>query len=329
MAAPEKRYEMLWDCPACGARKLLGLTHRHCPGCGSPQDSSKRYFPSDGERVAVEDHPYAGADKRCGHCGSAWSAKTAFCGGCGAGLDDSAAVALIRDPADPPGAAASKPAPARVPSARGASKAGWAVVGLAAAAIGVFYFSKRAATVTVSGHSWRREVQVERFGPVEREDWCGEMASGAYKIERRRERRSTRSVPDGQECRVVKRDLGDGTFKEEQECSPKTKEVAVYDERCSYAVNAWAQGRAETAAGQALEPAPAWPRVTLRAGDCVGCEREGGRTEAYLVRFAGEGGPYECDLAEEAKWRAFSPGSRWKGERRLGKLLCSGLQRAE
>jgi hypothetical protein len=27
-------YEMFWDCGFCGTTRLLGKTHRHCPGCG-------------------------------------------------------------------------------------------------------------------------------------------------------------------------------------------------------------------------------------------------------------------------------------------------------
>ena len=42
-------YQMLWDCSYCDSKKLLGITHRHCPGCGAPQDPSKRYYPKDDE----------------------------------------------------------------------------------------------------------------------------------------------------------------------------------------------------------------------------------------------------------------------------------------
>ena len=65
MPDPENRYEMLWDCPCCSTPKLLGITHRHCPNCGAPQDATKRYFPPAGEEVAVENHPFQGKDKVC------------------------------------------------------------------------------------------------------------------------------------------------------------------------------------------------------------------------------------------------------------------------
>ncbi len=46
MSVSEKTYEMLWDCKYCGQRKNLGLSHRHCPNCGAPQDPAARYYPT-------------------------------------------------------------------------------------------------------------------------------------------------------------------------------------------------------------------------------------------------------------------------------------------
>ena len=45
-----KTYEMMWDCGFCGSSKLLGKTHRYCPGCGAAQDPSTRYFPPEEEK---------------------------------------------------------------------------------------------------------------------------------------------------------------------------------------------------------------------------------------------------------------------------------------
>ena len=85
---------MLWDCKFCGKQKLLGLTHRHCPSCGAPQNAADRYFPSDADRVLAADHEYAGADILCAKCGQANGRKAKHCGGCGAPLDDGKDVAL-------------------------------------------------------------------------------------------------------------------------------------------------------------------------------------------------------------------------------------------
>jgi len=72
----EPVYEMVWDCRYCTAKKLLGLTHRHCPNCGAQQDPNARYFPLDHEKVAVQNHEFVGADMQCRYCGGA-SSKSA------------------------------------------------------------------------------------------------------------------------------------------------------------------------------------------------------------------------------------------------------------
>lgn len=81
----KETFEMLWDCPACGSTKLLGVTHRYCPGCGHPQDHERRYFPKAGERVPTA---YRGStpDKVCEHCSTACGAADSNCMGCGAPL---------------------------------------------------------------------------------------------------------------------------------------------------------------------------------------------------------------------------------------------------
>jgi hypothetical protein len=85
-------YEMVWDCRYCGAKKLLGLTHRHCPNCGAQQDPNARYFPADHEKVAVQNHEFVGADVQCRYCGGASSKRAHNCGQCGAPLVEGAAV---------------------------------------------------------------------------------------------------------------------------------------------------------------------------------------------------------------------------------------------
>src|SRR5688572_6267321 len=93
----EPVYEMVWDCRYCGAQKLLGLTHRHCPNCGAAQDPTARYFPADDEKVAVENHVYVGADMQCRYCDAASSTRAHNCGRCGAALGEGAPVQLHGD----------------------------------------------------------------------------------------------------------------------------------------------------------------------------------------------------------------------------------------
>jgi len=89
----EATYEMCWDCKFCGQKKLLGLTHRFCAGCGAPQDPASRYFPPENEKVAVKDNPFVGADVSCPACKQPMSRAAKCCTNCGSPIDKGAEVA--------------------------------------------------------------------------------------------------------------------------------------------------------------------------------------------------------------------------------------------
>lgn len=322
----DKRYEMLWNCEYCGAKKLLGKTHRFCPSCGAPQNPDKRFFPDEEDKVAVEDHEYFGADKRCPNCETATSAKSKFCASCGGPLDEAAEVARKGGPA-----------PAKKPSPPPAAPKPWLkplLIGLpvaGAAVLAVCLFWTKTASVTVSGHEWKREIRIEKYGPERDDDWCGSMPSDAYDVSRSREVRSHKKIPDGKDCRTVKEDLGDGTFREREECTTRYREEPVYDDKCSYTVDRWRASRSAVSSGTGLSPAPAWPAPKLREGTCVGCEREGAREETYTVRFAAGGKAHACGFSDEARWSGFKPGSKWSAKIRVatGGLVCGKLEPAK
>ena len=76
----------------------------------------------------------------------------------------------------------------------------------------------------------------------------------------RQEQRSTRRVPDGQECRTVRRDQGDGTFREERQCETKYRDEPVYDDKCTWSGQRWESDRTEEVSG-GLSDTPVWPDV--------------------------------------------------------------------
>ena len=130
-------YEMLWDCPHCDTKKNLGVTHRHCPNCGAPQDASKRYFPSD-VSAALADVV------------------------CGAPLDGMKAVPLILQ---------HKAAPA----AKGRPW-GWyilAFVLLMSVAIWWRCIRKKNIELDVKGHRWATVITVEEYREVGQSGWRG------------------------------------------------------------------------------------------------------------------------------------------------------------
>lgn len=348
----EKTYQMLWDCPACGTEKLLGLDHRFCPNCGCPQDPEKRYFPPDAEKVAVEDHEYAGADRLCGACEVPNSAKASHCGACGCPLDDAAEVAKRREQRAKGFSAAEGVDAAEAehrerkrkeelarrgivedeeppPKKKGGAGKGlflgcFALIAVALMVLcAVSLFWKKEASFAVAGHSWERSVEVEEYKTVDEAAWCDAVPKGG-KVEKRKEKqRDTKKVQDGQDCTTVRQDKGDGTFTEKEECKPTYREEPIYDDWCDYEIDKWVVATTEKKSGS-LDDEPAWPTVKAVSGK----RREGSRFETYQVKLQdGEGGTESCSFPQK-QWASMKVGSQWTGEVSVltGGLSCSSLK---
>jgi hypothetical protein len=334
MSVTEKTYEMFWDCRYCGQRKNLGLSHRHCPGCGAPQDPAARYFPSDAEKVAVEDHPFVGADVECPACRFANSKASKCCANCGGPLAAGRSVALHLDPRE-------APAPAFVPSVQAVAQPAkkptrWALFLVPLTILmtlfgGCLYvvFKTRPGELEVRGRTWERTIEVDRNELTRATAWCDSVPSGGRVLSRHRAERSSEKVPDGETCTTRRRDQGNGTFKEVKECTPKYKSKPVYDDQCDYETPQWHTVRTERAQGTI--DAPRWPDVHLAsAGACIGCEREGKRAESYVLKLheAKTGDDGQCSLSEAA-WSGFHVGDRCKAEvgAVLGNIDCGSLKK--
>lgn len=331
------RYQMLWDCPYCETTKLLGLTHRHCPSCGAAQDPNRRYFPNDEDKVAVEDHPFTGADRICPGCGAPSSAAASHCGACGSPLDEAKAAALRQtqqageagfgaDTADAAekehktAKAAARAADASPPLPPKKGRLGKGCMAMGALLLGlavicaVAMFWKKEAALQVTAQTWERSVAIEKYGPKQESAWCDSVPAGADITSRRDEKRDTKKIADGEQCTTKRVDNGDGTFTEKEDCKPKYREEPIYDEKCTYTVMKWSQTRTEQNKGAGLSPAPSWPTVRVDGCQQVGCTREGPRTETYTVVLKDpDGDDYDCTLPE-AVWQKFTPGSTWTGE---------------
>jgi hypothetical protein len=346
---------MLWDCPRCDTPKLLGLSHRNCPNCGAPQDPATRYFPDDADKVAVEDHPFVGADKQCPGCEAPNAATATFCVGCGGSLDgagpvvkrasqtegdagfevDSSQNALAEQHAQKRAAQAARSAPDSEPP----KNKTYVGVGIAIAAVLVLIgigiaamLWKKDAGVVVSGHSWSRSIAVEQLRTVEESAWKDSVPTDARGVNCVEEQRSTNKVADGQDCHTVRHDNADGTFSESEDCTTKYREEPVFDQRCTYSVDRWKQQRIEQAGAEGLTPEPSWPSVVLTGAglNALGSEREGTRSEKYTVKFK-EDGPsgrlLTCDIAQ-SQWQTLADGTRWIAPVGVvsDSIDCSGLK---
>jgi len=303
------RYEMAWDCPRCETKGLLGLSHRHCPSCGAPQDPSRRYFPPEDQKVAVEDHPFHGKDRTCPACDSPNARAASCCVNCGAPLGGAKDVRLTDEV---------KPAPPPPPATSGNWKRVAAVIALVGAValllclglLGMEFLGGSERTVTVSEKSWSRRVQVEQYREVRDSAWDEAVPKDARNVSCQREQRDTERVPDGEDCRTEKVDHGDGTYSSERRCTTRYRSEPVYDEKCTYLVERWVDDHAETASGT-TDP-PRWPVPTV-GGTGLGATREGARSSRYQVTVSSGSESWPC-ATDEARFAAMAPGSMWTTE---------------
>ncbi len=346
-------YQMLWDCKYCGTQKLLGLTHRHCPTCGAPQDATARYFPSEADKVIVQNHAFVGADVVCPACQEANSKRNQHCFNCGSPLTEGAAVRRREDRVIPDGATApidskaaatleAQPALQANAGARHAKKpekkhtwrSDLRTLAYIFVPIIVLFFGfvivnvifTKSVQVEAVKHHWVREIAVEQYGDVREGDWCDETPSGARIIDRQMKTRSHKKVADGQSCTTRQTDNGDGTFSEHEVCKTTYRSEPVESLYCTYLVTKWHFER--TAKAEGNDPSPAWPATRItRNGQCLGCEREGTRKETYelVLRDLASGEEDSCEFPED-KWRSFAPGAKFDAEQMMvGGLVCDTM----
>lgn len=311
-------FEMLWDCDHCDARGLLAKSQRYCANCGAPQNPNKRYFPKEGEERRVDGHLYEGADRTCPACSSPQSARAHNCTNCGSPLDGAAEVRGVSD------APAARPEKAR-PTRRRRRIWPYVLLGILVLGFVVWFRCIRSqeAQVVVSGHRWARSVAIEEFAERTEEAWRNEVPLEATFPICHERQRSTRQVPDGEECHNERRDKKDGTFEQVKKCKPKTRSEPVMDSWCRFTARRWKAVDAVKASGSGMSPA--WPS-NVPPGDTpaqLGARRQGARTETLTLDFTGHG---SCDVGDPV-WRKYSDGQKLTVEVRAssGEVVCSSL----
>jgi hypothetical protein len=299
--------------------------------------------------VAVEDHVFQGADVRCASCETPNAAAAGFCVNCGSPLDDAHAVAKRQDVDQGAQAgtlkgqrSAEAPDPVDDGSGAGAAAAGMGAFGMGCLALvglvvvgGALFclvnlFWTSSTDLEVTGHSWTRTVEVETLSIVNEDDWCSAMPSNARKVRRSQKKKSDKKVPDGETCKTVNVDQGDGTFKTKQECKPKYRKEAVMADWCTWEAEAWKRTDTAKKTG-GLTDAPAWPTPKVTGCKTLGCTRLGKKTERYVVKLEeADGTAQECAI-DQSKWASMKPGSQWTSAKKMltGSLTCTDLAPAK
>ncbi|XWX02696.1 zinc ribbon domain-containing protein [Aggregatilineales bacterium SYSU G02658] len=323
----EKHYEMLWDCQFCGTKKLLGKTHRFCPNCGAPQNPASRYFPSDAEKVAVEDHVFVGADITCPACGQLNAATSEYCQQCGSPLaggivaqtlgpqsramdevfESSGSRDVVKEKFD----AEMERIGVKKKNTEQKGIPRWLIVAAVVALLvigGAIFLLTRTveATVNVVGHEWTRTTYVQQYSSFVESNWWNlpPMGDNVVRGACTRQQRSVRQVPDGEDCRMIRMDRGDGTFSESQVCTTRYRSEPIYDDWCTFSGYRWEPKREVVVKG-GLNDTPDWGSPNLNCADQrrVGCERIDRREEVYELLLRGPEHSYRCAV-ETAMWRS-------------------------
>ncbi|CAA9301950.1 MAG: hypothetical protein AVDCRST_MAG68-679 [uncultured Gemmatimonadetes bacterium] len=324
--------EGCWDCGSCGSVANRGRAV-NCPRCGLPRPEGTRfYLPEDAPEVTDEAQlarARAGADWVCEHCAASASAQEADCPGCGAPrgasgtqeVHDYGPDEIPRDGGDRRAAAR---AAAALPAKRRSPWTGRGVLAAIAAMLW-WFLAPHEVSAVVDAKSWNRTLEVQAYRTVRESDWA--VPAGGREVRSYRAIREYRQVLDHYESRERQvservqtgtrtytcgtRDLGNGHF-EDRTCTepeyetryrteryqePIYRQEPVYATKHDYDIERWVRDTVLAAAGEADEPAepadPAWPVTQLRER-----QREGERTEKYVLRFRDEDGDtYESPVA--------------------------------
>lgn len=320
-----------WDCQYCGTIGILGR-HKNCSNCGRSRPAGTKFYLADDKEIADQKlirQAKIGPDWVCEFCGTSNSADKTICGSCQAprgattpeqqvaeyevGAAPTSGDMTFEAPRQEPAKAKQPPKPAKKrlnPLAILGIVGGIAVLCIGII-VAIIILGRKDVGATVEGFSWERTAAIEKFGPVEEEDWSvpsgGRILSQSQEVHHTdrvldhyetQEREVSEQVQVGERTYVCgQRDLGNGFF-EDIECTEPVYEnqtrietvqepiyidVPVYETLYTYEVDKWVYDRTESASGK--DHSPYWPRADL--GDH---EREGERDETYAIIFVDQEG---------------------------------------
>ena len=343
MARKVKGYiELYWRCPSCSSENLG--SHAYCTACGAPQPKSISFHQGSQQELLTDAEKIkkakAGADIHCGFCGTRNSATAISCSQCGADLKagsrrtvgqvvgafSAGAIAPIKcancgtmnagtrlkcgscgislSHGEPPKTTKVSPTSAQ-PVDPKVLAIGGAVVLLICAAIYFLFIRTHEITGVVASVNWQRSVAIEAFGPVELQGWSDEVPSDASQVACSERVRSSQSEPPAsgrydEVCGTPYNvDTGGGFAEVVQDC-----EYQVYDDYCSYTVNAWAPVGTEQLQGFDLNAV--WPNPVLSSD-----QRLGEQTADYACIFDSSGKTYSYHTSSLDEFQHCIIGSTW------------------
>jgi hypothetical protein len=314
-----------WRCPYCsGVNRGADLA---CQGCGATRDEDVSFFLED-EAPEVADaglieRARSGADWLCEHCGTSNPATAARCAQCGV-EQGGARSREVRELRPGPPLPALAPVPPATPVGRGFRLGCALLLSLLAGFCAIssyFALRKTNENVTVAGLEWERSITVEAYRTVRDEAWEGELPSGARALSRSRQvHHNEREQVGSERIKVGVKDLGNGFFEDVYESRPVHRERPVYRDRVTFEIERWVQARSERASG--ADANPRWPPLALARG-----EREGPRSESYVVVLRGAKRSYRYQVRDPARFAQFRPAQEFEAVIRGGSTVLELKQR--
>jgi DNA-directed RNA polymerase subunit RPC12/RpoP len=328
-----------WVCPNCGGKNPG--PQKTCTTCGAPQPENVQ-FQAPEQDVLVDnsegEKAKAGTDIHCPYCGTRNAAGTKICSQCGGDLTGASkrvegqVVGAYQNAPVPevkcPACGSANPATATRCAQCGAQMASsaqapteqakkgqpiWLFIILAVIAIclafGCFWFfgqsSKRSdLSGTVQSASWLRSIDIEKYGPVSKQDWKDDLPVEATLGSCEWREHHTQDEPADNAEKVCgtpyKVDKGNGYAEVIQDCQYKVKK-----EYCDYKINAWSKSDEVKKSGSDLNPV--WPAPQLSDKNT----RLGSKSESYTVVFNVNNKNYEYH-PDAAGFTQFKIGSTWK-----------------
>jgi hypothetical protein len=323
-------FQMLWDCRFCGTPKLLGLDHRHCPNCGSPQSPEWRYFPSaaDMKFVTDPDYQYTGADKTCPFCQQPNSAASKFCKQCGGDLSAAKEAERIAGVATGMEGASGerrdvvkekfdrdlgiKPQAQQTPGFM--RWLPFVVIGLVIACIAGFVFlstSTYDSTLSVVDQRWLTGISLQERRSISDQNWSSSVPGDAYNVScQPRQREYIDTVQE--QCGFEYVDRGDGSGQRVPKmCS---KQVTRYqtENYCRYTVDRWVPLPDLQQSGGPDDPIRK-PSTAGAVGLSTGRIRVVDEYLRLIVIFQDPSNQqtYELNPTDEDTWRGYKVGNRY------------------
>jgi len=301
---------LVWQCGFCQTMNPGPI--KSCTGCGAPQPEDVEFLQVDEERFnfikdeALVRMAKTGPDIHCPFCGTRNLATNDICKNCGGDLSWGGKERQTGQRVRTIGEAKTDSQPKEE---RKKSKAPLVIIFIVLAVIVgcivlmVMLLKTDDVKATVYDVNWERSIGIEVYTSVTDTAWRDEVPFGAkvgYCTSMHRYTSDTYVAGAVEVCgEPYVEDTGTGVGEVVQDCS-----YEVYDDYCEYTAMAWVQVDAVTASG--FDHNPYWPALNLQSD-----EREGERTETYVINFRDGSDTYRFTTRNYEIFSQAEIGSRW------------------